>query len=479
MKSTDIAPRVASRNFKRAKIIATVGPATNSYELILDLIKSGANGLRLNFSHDTHDERKQHIEWIRQASNEYGKPVAIIQDLQGPKMRLGDFDGMFTIAKGQSVLLRYEADYDKEKILPTQYDISQKVKRGERIYLYDGKVCLEVQSVKDGVVHTRAQNDGVLLSRKGINLPDTDFSGDILTDKDKKDIAFGVDNDVDYVALSFVQTADDIKNFRKHLKNLGSEAKIIAKIETKLAAENLEEIINEADGAMVARGDLAIEVSIESVPILQRKIIKLGLKYSKPSIVATQMLASMAEKTEATRAEVSDVVTAVLLGADAVMLSDETATGKHPIETVRTMKKVIKYAEENAVLTSLYNIDDAETHSKQCSISRAIITLADSIGACAIVAETKSGATALNIASKRPKQPLMAITSNRQVAQQLAIVYGCKGFIRKDELMQYRKLTDWLRLHRVLKKDDIIVSASGQHPGVVGTTDTIKVRVLE
>ena len=271
--------------------------------------------------HDEHEEREQQIGWIRKASKAYGKPVAIIQDLQGPKIRLGDFDGIINVLAGQHLVFGYKADYANTGVIPTQYDLSKKVKRGEPLYLYDGKIKTIVSSVSGGKVHVRAENDGILIKRKGINVPDTDFGGDIITAKDKKDIAYGSTADIDYVALSFVQTAQDIVSLRRMLKNLGSNAKIIAKIETKRGVEELESIAKEADALMVARGDLAIETTPESVPIIQRQIIELGLKYAKPTVVATQMLASMTEAPEPTRAEVSDVATAVLLGADAVMLA--------------------------------------------------------------------------------------------------------------------------------------------------------------
>ncbi len=476
MDATDKVPNVPLGAIKRTKIIATVGPSTNSYDQILALIKAGANGIRLNFAHGTLEERVQQIEWIRKASKEYSKPVAIIQDLQGPKVRLGDFEGVITVRKGQALAFGYKADYAKTGIIPLQYDLSKKVKRGEHLYIYDGKVKTIISSVKEGIVHVRAANSGILIKRKGINVPDTDFAGDIITAKDKEDIAFGSTHDVDYVALSFVQTAGDIVLLRKLLKNLGSNAKIIAKIETKTANEQIEEIVKEADGIMVARGDLAVETSPESVPIVQRKIIGLGHKYAKFTIVATQMLATMTEEPEPTRAEVSDVATAVIVGADAVMLSDETASGKYPIEAVKVMKRIVLYAQENMPLKAVFEY--SEPHTAQTAISDAIIGLADAVKAKAIVAETKSGATALLIAAHRTTTPLVAVTSNVRVAQQLAIVYGVKSYVRPDNKLQATKLTNWLHRNKVLNKGDIVVTASGQHPGVVGTTDTIKVRVL-
>lgn len=464
-------------NFKRTRIIATIGPSSHSYEDIKKMLESGANGIRLNFSHGTNEERDQQIKWIRKAADECKKPVAIMQDLQGPKIRLGDFEGIINVSKSQDLVFGYKADYDNTGIIPTQYDLSKKVKRGESLYLYDGKIKTIVSSVGDGKVHAKAENSGILIKRKGINVPDTDFSGDIITAKDKKDIAYGSTADIDYVALSFVQTASDIKKLRRLLTNLGSTAKIIAKIETKLAVENLAEIVKEADAVMVARGDLAIETSAESVPIIQRQIIELCMKYAKPSMVATQMLASMTEEPEPTRAEVSDVATAVLLGADAIMLSDETASGKYPIEAVKVMNRVIDYTQAHALHRPSL-IDMEPEHSKSRAIAESIIDLKDKMNAVTIVAETKSGATAQHISACRPDVPIIAVTSSQKVANQLALVYGVRSYVRPDDKYQATKLTNWLQKYKVLEKGDVIITASGKYPGVIGTTDTIKVRVL-
>lgn len=476
---TTTAPNVPVAKFKRTKIVATVGPATDSYDLILALIKTGANAIRLNFSHGNYEERTKQIKWIRKAALEYGKPVAIIQDLQGPKIRLGDFDGVILVQKGQSLVFKYNSDYETDKMIPTQYDLSKKVERGQRLYLFDGRVKTIVTSVNEGVVHARAENDGILIKRKGINLPDTDFAGDTITEKDKKDLAYGSTQDIDYVAQSFVQTPRDIHNMRTIMKSLGMNAKLIVKFETKAAIEHIEEIVREADVIMIARGDLAVEAPAESVPVVQRQLVGLGLKHAKPTIVATQMLYSMTDQPEPTRAEVSDVATAVIIGADAVMLSDETANGKYPIEAVETMKRVILYTQNHAPLKAVYPHVEKELLGRQAAICSTIINLAEQVQAKAIVAETKSGATALQIAARRPERPIIAITSDVRVAQQLAIVYGTKSYVRKDEPHQATKLTNWLLNNKILQKGDMLVTASGQHPGVVGTTDTIKVRVLE
>jgi pyruvate kinase len=477
MKLTEGLPNVPLEAFKRTKIIATVGPATDSYEAIRDLIKEGANGLRLNFSHGDHQEHGRRIAWIRKASEELGKPVAIIQDLQGPKIRLGDFDGVVEVQPGQHLKFAYNADYIKTGCLPTQYDLSKKVKRGERLYLFDGKVRTTVTRVAEGIVYAEVENEGMLIKRKGINLPDTDFAGDVITAKDKADLLFGSTQDIDYVAQSFVQSADDVRDLRRLMKNLNMNAKIIVKLETKAAVDDMEAIVHETDALMVARGDLAVEMEPEAVPIVQRQLIGLCQRHAKPVVVATQMLFSMTMAPSPTRAEISDVATAVILGTDAVMLSDETANGQYPLEAVATMKRVIQYTQSHNPLKVEY--PQYEDHSRQAAISKAILSLADTIQAKAIVAETKSGATALQISSYRPVIPLIAVTSDVRTAQQLAIVYGTKSYIRPVDTHAASKLTDWLRKNRVLHSGDIVVTASGKHPGIVGTTDTIKVRVLE
>lgn len=464
--------------YKRTKIIATVGPATDSYEQILALIEAGANGLRLNFSHGSNQERTKQIAWIRKASRALSKPVAIIMDLQGPKIRLGDFDGVIEVKTGDHLKFEYNADYRGSGHIPTQYDLSKKVKRGERLYLFDGSVRTVVTRVANGIVYAEAENNGMLVKRKGINLPDTDFAGDVITAKDKADLVYGSAQDIDYVAQSFVQSAEDVRDMRRLMKNLNMNARIIVKFETKAAIDDMQAIVEETDALMVARGDLAVETEPEAVPIVQRQLIGLCRRHAKPVIVATQMLFTMVKSPMPTRAEISDVATAVTLGTDCVMLSDETANGQYPIESVATMKRVILYTEKhNPVQVTFTGIDD--DHSRQTAISKSVISLADSIQAKAIVAETKSGATALQISCQRSAIPIIAVTSDERTAQQLAITYGIKSYVRPIDPKAATKLTDWLRRGNVLHAGDIVVTASGRHPGVVGTTDTIKVRVLQ
>ncbi len=462
--------------FKRTKILATIGPATDSKEMIKKLIIAGVNGCRLNFSHGTDQQKLAKIKLIRESSLELGKPIAIVQDLQGPKIRLGRFnnDRPLTVKKNQTLIL----DYDQNKNhLPIQYNLASKVKVGQKLYLVDGRIKAEiVEIVSPTAIKIKIANNGQIESNKGINLPDTDFDGDIITTKDLRDIAFGASQDFDYVALSFVQTAADIQNLRQILLSHGSDAQIIAKIETKQAIDpaNLESIIEQADGVMIARGDLAIEAGAEVVPVIQNKIIKLARKHDKIAIVATQMLASMVDQPQPTRAEASDIATAVMEAADAVMLSEETATGNYPIEAVRAMKKIILHTQDH--LDSKIGTVDFE----QNPISQAAVDLADQIKAQAIIVETTSGISATQLAAVRPDRMILSVTHVRRTAQQLALVYANQSYLRPlSDQMGYQLATQLKRANRFGNQEETkVVIVSARQKGIIGSTDTIQVRSL-
>jgi pyruvate kinase len=468
--------------FKRTKILATLGPPTSNYESIKALAQAGVNGFRLNFSHGSYEERDEQLTWIREASAELGKPVAILQDLQGPKIRLGNLLENIRVEAGDELILDHAAEHDGSHTLPVQYNLAEKVKPGEPLYIFDGKIRTTVLEIaSETAIKVRVENAGTLMSRKGINLPDTDFGGDILTPKDLKDVEYGATKDIDYVALSFVQSPDDINNLRQILIGLGSTAQIIAKIETKAAILDgtLEEIVKVSDGVMVARGDLAVEAGAELVPIVQRRIIALCRKYGKLSIVATQMMASMVDNPEPTRAEVSDVANAVIQGADTVMLSDETANGQYPLQTVAAMKKVILYTQDNAPVTPMHDID-VKNH-QQDAISAAAVSLAEQLKVDALICETKSGSTAANIAAHRPTMPIISVTSTPRAAQQLSLSYANRSYIRPDGEKAGYELAKELKTQGYFGDKDVVTVAivSGRQPGLAGATDTIRVRVLE
>ena len=467
--------------FKRTKILATLGPNTSNLETIEQLILAGTNGFRLNFSHGDYAERDDQIRWIREASQKVGKPVAILQDPQGPKIRLGALNENTPVKKGDEIILDHAAEHDG-LTLPVQYNLADKVKVGEPVYIFDGKIRTTVVEIpSDTAIKLRVENDGMLMSKKGINLPDTDFGGDILTPKDHRDIEYGLKQDIDYVALSFVQSPEDIHNLRQILVSGGSRAQIIAKIETKAAVKDdvLEEIVKATDGIMVARGDLAVEAGAEIVPIVQRRLIALCRKHGKLSIVATQMMASMVDAPEPTRAEVSDVANAVIQGADTVMLSDETANGDYPLETVAAMKRVILYTQDHAPVAPVNDYMLMKS-PKLDAISTAAVKLAEQLKATAIIAETKSGSTAATIAAHRPNLPIISVTSDIQAAQQLGLSYANRSYVRPDSPEAGFDLAKELKSEGLFGGEPTtVIIVSGQQPGIVGTTDTIKVRVLE
>lgn len=473
-----------SKLFKRTKILATIGPAVDSAEKIEQIIMAGVNGCRLNFSHGTYEKMDEFIGWIRAAAAKKGRAITILQDLQGPKIRLGQLvDNHYDIKEGDEIILDYAVkEHAGGPIFPIQYNLAPKVKVGEPIYLFDGKVRTHVVDIlSDTAIRIVAENDGFVMSNKGLNLPDTDFGGDILTEKDLRDIDWGISRDFDYVALSFVQSADDIHKLRELLRSKGSDAKIIAKIETKKAVESdatLEAIVEASDAIMVARGDMAYEAGAEIVPIVQRKLVTFCREHGKICIVATQTMGSMVDSPIPTRAEVSDVANAVIQGADVVMLSDETTNGKYPLETVKELKKIILYTQNNSEVAPIPH--DPEGNNRDYdAISAAAARLAEKIGADAIICQTATGATAMAIAAQRPNLPIISVTSSERVANQLALVYANSAFVRPYsvnygiDLARELKESGYIQIPEE-KSDLLVVIVAGDRD--IAGTDTIKVR---
>jgi pyruvate kinase len=479
--------KTMSKLFKRTKILATIGPAIFTEEKITALITAGVNGCRLNFSHGEYTERDQQLAWIRAAAQNRGKSVAILQDLQGPKIRLGALkDNHLDLKTGDELILESAiTEHDGSHTIPVQYNLAEKVKIDEPIYIFDGKIKTKVIEITSPTaIKVRVENDGFIMSRKGLNLPDTDFAGDIITEKDLADIEYGASRDFDYVALSFVQSAEDIEKLRQILLSYGSDAQIIAKIETKKAIETdeiMESIVKSTDGIMIARGDMAVEAGAEVVPIVQRKLIALCREHSKICIVATQMMSSMVDNPEPTRAEVSDVATAVMLGADAVMLSDETANGKYPLETVKAMKKVILYTQNHSKVSPISQEVTGE-YKNYDAISQSAVTLAQKLCADTIIAQTSSGATAAAIAAQRPNIPILSVTSNPRVANQLALTFANSAFVRTYsdtyglDLARELKASGYLQTAADTEELTVIL-VSGAH-NRIGGTDTIQIRKI-
>lgn len=475
-----------SELFKRTKTLATIGPATDSEEMIDKLIAAGLDGCRLNFSHGTYEKMDEFVSWIRKAANKYGRHVTIVQDLQGPKIRLGQIkDNYIEIHEGDDIILDYAVkEHDGGLTLPIQYNLAEKVKVGEPAYLFDGKIQTHVQEiVSDTAIRLTAENDGFLNSYKGVNLPDTGFGGDIFPEKDIRDIDWGADKDFDYVAISFVQTAEDIRTFRKLLEERNYNAKIISKLETKGAVvddKNLEEIVKATDGVMIARGDMGYEVGAEIVPVVQRKLIKMCRKHSKLCIVATQTMASMVDNPMPTRAEVSDVANAVIQGADVVMTSEETAMGKYPLETIKEITKVINYVQEHVAVDPIPQEPQSDNQDYD-AIAEAAASIAEHIEADAIICQTATGRTARAMAAQRPALPIFSVTPNERVANQLSLVYGNRAYVREYSPEFGFELAEELVKSGVLSsrsgRDYVqVVIVSGDKD--VAGTDTIKVRKI-
>lgn len=419
-------------DIKHTKILATIGPATDDPKILEEIIKSGVNACRMNFSHGNEEERLAQIKNIRGISARLGRKIAILQDLQGPKIRLGQLkdDMKFDIKEGDEIGLTYEIEHDGGNNLPSQYDLSEKCGIGDTIFLFDGKIKLIVERIEGKTVWSRANNSGWVISRKSINLPDMRGSHkDILTEKDLADLEWGIDKDFDYIALSFVHHADDVRYLREILKSKGCDRPIITKVETKTAIlpENLEEIVKASDGIMVARGDLATEAGPEVVPVAQRRMLQLCQKHCKFSIVATQMLGSMVDSPQPTRAEVSDIATAVIDGSDAVMLSEETAMGNYPIDAVKTMDSVIRFSQDNWPVNPLFEREGSD--ERRDAIAESAVKLAEQVEADAIVVETTTGKMARNIAVRRPNITIIAVAPTERVANQMGLLFATRAFV--------------------------------------------------
>lgn len=465
----------------KTKIIATLGPSSNAYEQIKKLVLAGANVARLNFSHGNIKQKRQDIQYIRQISKELGIPVAIVADLQGPKIRLGNLDGIMHIQSGQKISFSQSAS---PNAIPIQFDISPFVIPDQRIFINDGLLELKVIEVTNGVVTAEAQNDGWFSSHKGVNIPDSSITKDVFTEKDRQDGEFALAHGVEYLAISFVQTPEDLNPVKALLLEKKANTKIMVKIEKKEAIAHLEKIVEASDAIMVARGDLAIETKAESIPILQQKIISLCRHHQKPVIVATQMLMSMTEKPRPTRAEISDVANAVLSQVDAVMLSEESASGKFPREAVHTMKSIICTVEENPDYKNYIPIKwehITEENLPFSAIASAAADLSERIKAKAIVVATSTGRTAQLVSSFRPNQQIIAATYNQDVQNTLNLVWGVKPVLVSpihafDAF--WNEVTNELLKDKLLGKGDKIVLVTGSTFGTSGGTDTIKIATL-
>ena len=411
---------------KRTKIVCTLGPSTDQSAILAKMLRAGMDVARLNFSHGAHFEHASRIKILRQIAQKQGRIVATLQDLPGPKLRLGKIaEGQLALEKGQRITLSNRPPFGKQRLPLESNLLSGVVRPKENLYLADGTIRLAVLSVKGKDILTEVQNDGIIRSGSGLNLPDTNLFGPGFYQSDRKHLLFGLKNRVDWIGVSFVGSGENLRTVRNLCQRYRHPVKLMAKIERQLALQNLDEIIAEADGVMVARGDLGIEIPISQVPLVQKEIIARCNQAGKPVIVATQMLESMVNSPRPTRAEVTDVANAVLDGADAVMLSAETALGKFPVQAVEMLSQVSQATERvfpyDSYLARAWPKAELET---SFAIGYAACSLARNIGAKAIVVPTRSGRTALRVAGFRPAQPIIALTRTDQVQRQLSLVWN-------------------------------------------------------
>jgi pyruvate kinase len=470
---------------RRAKIVCTIGPACDDQATLEQLIRAGMDVARLNFSHGSHEEHARRFATVRAAAEACDKPVAILQDLCGPKIRAGRFPGGTRDLPGDSVVALVEARAEEAAPgeIPIQYEgLADDLQPGDVILVDDGRIVLTVTKVESQRVMAAVTQGGALRDRVGISLPARRVRLATLTEKDKADLSFGLSLGVDYVALSFVRTADDVRLARDITEAWGRPTPIVAKIETPAAIDNLEAIILQSDAVMVARGDLGVEFSPERVPIIQREILGLARIHQRPVIVATEMLQSMVTATRPTRAEASDVATAVFEGTDAVMLSQETATGNHPALVARMMARIITEAEQSA----FYKPPSSEQPGQRANVAEAIARnacdIARDIRARAIVAFTESGLTARYASKARPMVPIMAFSPNVTTRRRLSLYWGVVPQ-PLDAMRSADEMVDRANAHLLangfVSPGDRFVAIFGAPVGVVGTTNSIRVRVVE
>lgn len=473
-------------SFRRTKIVATVGPAIATPEKLRAVIESGATTLRLNFSHGSHDDHRQSIRLIRQISYELNQPVAILQDLQGPKIRLGKFkEGAICLEKGDPFILTSRDIPGEQTISSVTYDLlAEEVPNGSTILLDDGRVEMLVESVdlEKKELHCRVVVGGKLSNAKGVNFPGVYLSIKALTDKDRRDLMFGLDQGVDWVALSFVRNPQDVQEIKELIMNAGKTVPVIVKIEKHEAIEQMEDILKLSDGVMVARGDLGVELPAEDVPMLQKRLIATANRMGIPVITATQMLDSMVNSPRPTRAEISDVANAILDGTDAVMLSNEAAVGNYPVEAVATMARIAARIDQENCQRRDWLLQAAPVDSPiPNAISSAVAQIATQLQAKAILSMTKSGATARNVSKFRPNIPILAITPHVEVARQLQLVWGVQPLLVLN-LPSVRQ-TFQSSINAALEKDyvaegDLVVMTAGTLQNVSGSTDLIKVEIV-
>jgi len=469
---------------RKTKIVCTIGPASDSPDVIAQLLKAGMNVARLNFSHGTHEEHLTRLKTLRKVAKEQGAVLGIMQDIQGPKIRIGDIPGKVMLEAGQTfVITTEECVGSAERVSVNYQKLPQDVGPGNVIYLDDGLLKLEVTEVKGNDVYCQVVVGGELSSRKGVTLPGVSADLPAVTEADIEDLHFGVKHGVDMVAASFVRTAEGVETVREIIRSAGADIPVIAKIENHEGVENIDEIIAAADGIMVARGDMGVEMRPEDVPFIQKMIISKCNEAGKPVITATQMLDSMIRNARPTRAEVTDVASAILDGTDAVMLSGETAVGKYPVLTVEIMSRIAQRAEQSLdreKFTTIKNFDHSLSIAE--AISYATWHTCRAVNAAAIICSTQRGSTARMVSRYRPDAPILAMTPNEQVVRQLALVWGvCPILVPPtsdiDGMLDV-SINAALR-SGLVSKGDIVTISAGVLTDKPGSTNLLQVYLVE
>jgi pyruvate kinase len=481
-----------SQSFKhihhKTKIVATVGPACEQYEQLKNLVIAGVNVFRLNFSHGSHEDKKKIIDNIRNINKELGCTVAILGDLQGPKLRVGEIENNKLEVKEGDILTftNTKCVGNMEKIYVSYPNLAGDVIVGNTIMIDDGKIEVKVHSVEsNGDVKVKVTLGGIISSKKGVNLPDTKISLPALTEKDLEDAQFIIEEKLDWVALSFVKRVADIEMLRDLLNKHKSKSKIIAKIEMPEALTNIRDIINTSDAIMIARGDLGVELPVEKIPLIQKELIRKCLHRAKPVIVATQMMESMIDRVKPNRSEITDVANAVIEGADAVMLSGETATGQFPVLVIETMRKIISEVEQNGYKYNRSEDFKPQPHSPSF-LSDAVCyngcKLADDSNAQALVGMTQSGYTAFMLSSFRPKAPLFIFTKEKSLVNQLSLSWGVKALFYDKEEGLDEIINDQIQIlkkHGFVQKDDVVVNTGSTPVKLHLPTNMIKINKVD
>ncbi len=465
-------------NMRKTKIICTIGPTSEDDKTFGELVESGMNVARLNLSHGDYQEHKKRIDTVRRFNERHNHPVAILLDMKGPEIRTGELDEKLNLKKGDLITLTNKKE-DKDKLYVNYEDLAKDTDLGKNILIDDGLICLCVESKTDTDVVCRVMNDGILGSKKSVNLPGIDVNLPSFTEKDWDDVKFGIENDVDYIAVSFVRYKDDIVTLRDFLEKNGSKIKIISKIEHSLAIDNFDGILAESDAIMVARGDLGVEIPFEKVPIHQYDIVKKCNHARKPVITATQMLNSMIDNPRPTRAEVTDVLNAILIGSDAIMLSGETASGDYPVEAVKVMDKVATESEKKIRSRLNQEIDKDDVSHIICYSA---VMAASKLDAKAVVAFTETGSTPRQISQFRPRMPIHAMTPSKEVMEDLAMVWGVyphKFEQQEDVKRMILNAVDRLKSSGYVEVGDKIVMVFGYHMGRSGMTNMAEIYTVE